>query len=71
VDGAGVGATCLAAVVEGNERAPALAFRAGPSLTVEHVHFYGNYDGVHFYGTVITIDPYIFTIDPYIFTIAP
>ena len=29
MDGAGVGGTCLAAVLEENERAPALAFRGG------------------------------------------
>ena len=43
----------------------------GPSLTVEHLHCYGNYDSVHFCSTAITTDPYIFTTDPYIFTIAP
>ena len=35
VDGAGVGGTCLAAVFEGNERAPALAFRGGAWMVCE------------------------------------
>ena len=35
VDGAGVVGTCLAAVREGNERAPALAFRGGAWIVQE------------------------------------
>ena len=35
VDGAGVGGTCLAAVLEENERAPALAFRGGAWMVQE------------------------------------
>ena len=35
MDGARVGGTCLAAVFEGNERAPALAFRGGAWMVRE------------------------------------
>ena len=41
-----------------------LVFGSGPSLTVETQLKYDNYNGVHFYDTVITIAPYFITIAP-------